>query len=748
MDLSKFFNPYDFANPVNERDLFVGRTAEIDDIKYYLDHARKASRPINLAILGSRASGKTSVLNMSQIEAEEREFCVIRVDLDEADSKTQLAFFYKIFDSMLTTACSFGAYGGLEGKTYDIYRSIVDAYEIPEDKTFCPFIFPVQYAKAMSRANADAALSDTAFKRDITNIRKELNRPVAVILDECDVLTRSRVHLEKMRNIFMNSPGFMLVLTGTPALFPLMNDVFSPIVRQFKKINIGPFTERMEAQNCIRKPLEKIGVVYPSETFFEIFDHETYRDVSDIQGITGGRPYEIQLVCHVLFRRMQEGRAKRMELTIDVLDDVRKELETSQDVSVRPILSAIRNFDEKQLKALGLLCVCSGHAKFEQIWFCEYVFRGEEEWMEKLLYEHLREFEKAGVVTIKDNIINFGGDDFDRIYFKYLARKEGVPHFINDFSLERFLTINLDSFLRKEFKGIRPFPGFTIGGREKPEIQEIAKALSDDRTDVDPFEWAPNAAEELYWSCLKFRGSDNFHVWGATITTPWIRVHRWYRFKDPKAANERPLEDLASTLTGPSHRAVILGGDVEFEIHTMPVVPVEKLVKKVEQSDNTRMKNNLGNRHQFEMIGAYLERGDIEEALFHVELAYRYSPTPQKANNLGYLFLVSDSLQKARELLEKAAKGYERPEDSALPNYDLGVVEAKEGNLEPALTKFKLAIEQTKASEKKEMRCLCLVLPKIAAEEKKLEFQEVREPDLIETAQSAASAIEELLSRS
>ena len=106
-DLSKIHNPYDFANPVKDQDLFVGRKDEMEEIKYYLDHARTAPRPINLAILGPRASGKTSILNMCELEAKTREFCTVRIDLDENDANTQLGFFYKIFDGLLASACEF-----------------------------------------------------------------------------------------------------------------------------------------------------------------------------------------------------------------------------------------------------------------------------------------------------------------------------------------------------------------------------------------------------------------------------------------------------------------------------------------------------------------------------------------------------------------------------------------------------------------------------------------------------------------
>jgi len=305
MEYSKLPNPYDFANPVNDRKLFAGRASEIDEINYYLDHAKSASRAINLAIIGGRASGKTSILNMIQLGAERRGFCVIRVELDESDAESQLAFFGKVFDALVTAVCEQGAFEGIHGKTYETYRDMVDAYLIPDDKISCPFVFPMQYAKAMSQNNIGIPVSDAAFKRDIRIIQTTLSKPIVILLDECDVLGKSRVHIEKLRNIFMNAQGFMLALTGTEALFPLINDVFSPIIRQFKKINVKPFNKIRETRDCICKPLYNLGIGP-----LEILDTETLYEVSAIHDLSGGRPYEIQLICHLLFRRIQQGRSK------------------------------------------------------------------------------------------------------------------------------------------------------------------------------------------------------------------------------------------------------------------------------------------------------------------------------------------------------------------------------------------------------------------------------------------------------
>ncbi|MHC5773963.1 hypothetical protein [Nostoc sp.] len=79
----------------------------------------------------------------------------------------------------------------------------------------------------------------------------------------------------------MNISGYMLVFTGTQELFPVIDEVFSPIIRQFKKINVGDFEDKKETEECIIKPLEKIGI--RPESFLDI---ETYSDISEIHNLS------------------------------------------------------------------------------------------------------------------------------------------------------------------------------------------------------------------------------------------------------------------------------------------------------------------------------------------------------------------------------------------------------------------------------------------------------------------------------
>jgi len=746
MDFSKLHNPFDFANPVIDPKLFAGRKSELEDIEYYLNHAKSAPRAINLALIGDRASGKTSLLNMIEAGAKQRGFCTVRIDLDESDVETQLVFFLKLFDGILTAACREGAFGGIQGKTYDTYRSMIDAYEIPEDRTFCSFVFPMQYAKAMGNGNNVAPVSDV-YKEDISLIHAELKKPIAILVDECDVLTHSRVHLEKLRNLFMNISGFFLVFTGTGAFFPLINDVFSPIIRQFKKINVKPFEHQDETKDCVEKPLKGLGIRTK-----DIFDFETLSEIAAIHNLSGGRPYEIQLICHQLFKRVQQGLALKLKLSIDVLDDVLAELQSLQDVDIRPVVQKIRELSKEELSALNVLLFSNNHLTFDQALYLEILFNINTEWTKETLKNKLDDLLSKGLIKIENGILGFAGDDFDKLYCKYYSRKQDVIISINELPFSVRLRIGIDIFVRRQV------PNFQLNDvyGESLTESELGEYLIDfGNLNFGFIEKNVALADILYRANAQNQDLKEFPFICVTIKTPWDRLQAWYMIDELQ--NEYPADvyigEFERIFRHIRENSQELKTEVSIKVFLVSVVPLESVASKVVLINNQKLKSGISDFHFMEMYECYTELQDSDGARYHGELALQFQPEPEDpsfANNLGYLFISIGEHDKALPLLETAEKQLKSIPDGlpsaivdfwggtdSLVHYNLGIVYAMKNEYDKALELMHKSIEE--AQKREDNECACLFVPEIV--DNHLMFREVFNPDLLETAKSSMTII-------
>ena len=701
-DLNELQNPYDFANPVTDWELFVGRRNEMAEIRYYLDHSKRADRPINIALLGERASGKTSVLNMTEAEAKKKGFCTVRIDLDEDDAKTQMNFFYKLFDGIFSASVEAGAFGGKSGRTYDTYLDIMNSYSIPDDKTFCPFIFPLQYAKALGSGNTQAPLSDNNFKNDLVKIYSEISCPVIVLFDEGNVLASSRVHLEKLRNIFMNINGYMLILTGTQELFPVMDDVFSPIVRQFKKINVVEFRDIKETEECVRRPLEKVGII-PEDVF-------DFDDLEELHEISSGKPYEIQLICHTQFRQIQEKRTPKMKVNLSILEEVRMQLERSQDISSRPVLTSIRNLNKRQLEALNILCYCNGHSNFDQLWSMYYLFKGEEKWTRKSLegeYKHLAELgifiipEDEGAIGFKkvppENVIEFAGDDFDKIYAKYFAREQGISLGIYSFPLELFWITNLILFMARTKLGNINVGGlsYTVDSEHKPIFDDFARLASE----RDDFTYSDKVSHniELYSIMFTYRESDSIPIGWIGLSAPWLRTGNWFYAVKPSGKTD--VQAFCNEMEVLKERAKAIGAELSVEVREIAVEPFEKLVEKIENTENMQLREKVAQDHAERIAKEYMG-GNTNEAVINAKFSLRYNPKPLDIttnNNIGYLFMSLGNLRRAKKYLERAESIATNDKDAVLPNYNLGILAFKRGDVKTAREKVRKASRQARS---------------------------------------------------
>jgi hypothetical protein len=702
-------NPYDFANPVNNMLLFADRIKEREEIDYYLDHATAAPQPISIALMGSRAAGKTSLLNYTEQEARKRDFLTVRINLDEDNVANVFSFFYKVFDSIFTEAVSKGCYEGFNGRVYETYLDITTAFKVDVDKVWMPFVFPAVYAKAAgSNAPATAQFPDNVFGKDLTTLQQAVGRPIILIFDECDLLSNARSILQKLRNTFMNLQGFMLVFSGTPQLFPVMDDVFSPIVRQFKKIPVREFGDKKDTEECIRKPLEQMQGDLPHEVF-----SLSSRFIEEVHELASGRPYEVQLLCHAMFKRIQAGRAKTMGLDLAVLEDVQLELAKEQDISSRKVLSAVRSLSDKQLKRLAPFCIFDSELSLEQIWQLESFLRKRDPMEKASLSAAFDEFVRLGILESKENSVRFCGDYFDRIFAKYYASEKRVSLGFSSINPDLLLATGIMRMLTESNRldalhlGVGSLASDDVIGR----IGEFVDKLADESHDA--FVNEVRGLDSVYMMMMRLRRVTEVPIFVVSVRLPWVSVAITLGTSSEEYA---VVADNAETeLIALKSRADTVGAEVTHSTGMLKVAPYELLQSRLKTSENAKLRAEICKEHLSEMYDQYIEKRNLKEAAFHAASLVRldYQPSEEEANNLGYVLLSLEQYGDAQKYFSIAKETDKTNNGRLLSTYNLGITELMGGRKQKAGELFEWCMEFGKGLPTRDRFVSCLFVPKV-----------------------------------
>lgn len=562
--------------------------------------------------MGDRAAGKTSLLNIIERESSEKDLFPVRIDLDETDIEDHLGFFYKIFNALASKAFDSGYFGGRTGKVFSTYLDMVSAYLTPETYTFAPWTFPVQYARARAHGRVGVALDDPAFKDDLKKFSGEIKKTIVFIFDECNVFRKDHFILQKLRNIFMNIPGFMLVFSGTKELFPIMDQIFSPIIRQFKRIEIGAFTREIDTVNCVQVPLQRAGI--KSKQAHNLFSNgEIFKD---IHGLSGGRPYEIQLICHMLMRRCQMGAAKRFLLNIGVLEEIRSELAAGQDIAERPVIGAVRGLPKNSLEALSILCACTERMKFDDIWATEYIIRSDSRWTKAALAEQKALLVSLGVLEEVGPYIKFAGEQFDRIYLKYVARQKQITLSIWDVPSELAFWGRFERALTQRWKPIISLGVLNTSSSFEDTNATVTSIVDDGPLDEQIF--TSMISEELITTLLSPQSKGKYAVIDGRLSHDQEQNQFWL-WRPLDASNPSKSEKLLKEFDEMSSRATSVGWILDFKIMEIEKQDPIKLTQRLKSIGNdvflARISSWLGSY----LVEAYVDNRDAALAQSYVE---------------------------------------------------------------------------------------------------------------------------------
>jgi hypothetical protein len=412
-------NPFDFSNPVTDRSVLAGRGAEMKQASYYLDQSREGAS-YSLALIGERASGKTSLLNALADYAIDTGLVAASVRLDEGLAADDLDFFREVFFSLMAACAERGLFGGEAGAEYDTFcRQILhDDLETQRDQE--PLAFGRVYAKARA-SNQRPQLSRRMLLSDLEVIVercRNANFPaVVLLLDEGDVMAENHALLQALRNLLMDSRHFSIITAGTEQMFPAISEVFSPVPRQFVRINVGPFRTWRDTRKAILSRLLLAGQEWAMPVLGQC---------REIHSVTRGSPYEVMLVSHFAYREMTQTHQRLpMGITPAAIEAVAGQLE-QQNPSVQETMAKLRDLEHADAETIRELIDLDGFAidrfALARMDFTQaYSEAGLERGRKDVLQTIQRLGAETGFVSVADGKVRVDADSFQRALIKYVV---------------------------------------------------------------------------------------------------------------------------------------------------------------------------------------------------------------------------------------------------------------------------------------------------------------------------------------
>lgn len=360
-------NPFQYLGPLSNPDLFMDREFELRDSYITCEQILRGGVG-GILIIGGRGSGKTSFIDALIRMLNERKVSCAKIDLDErmVAQENEVLFIRTILTELLNASKTSGL---LEENIIDKAISLLRGIET-EMEISLPGMKFIGTSSTSDKQFSYIILRDGL--RDFLKLLDEKGKAdtrhgAILILDEGDLLTLNRGLMQIMRNVFQNMPCVGLVVTGSTHLLEQVSDVFSPIPRFFRKIELGQYPNDTIAHESIQKPigiaiksLEEEGIKI--KVYHQEFESIVVRE-------TGRMPLDINLLSHFAWDKAALRRALRgdiVELYFD-FDKILLDQAISQLVGTREYASFIGELSDTEIILLQLLSKSPSKATIEEL---------------------------------------------------------------------------------------------------------------------------------------------------------------------------------------------------------------------------------------------------------------------------------------------------------------------------------------------------------------------------------------------
>lgn len=287
-------NPFKPGKPVDP-EYFGGRNRELETFRHYLGYSIEGN-PHNLAILGERGIGKSSLLRkFQQIASDEKGCLVVRRELDASvDSLSSLTLF--LLEALKSEGTS---YSSRKKKIASRVSSFFGNYKLG--------VSVLGHGFSVEKISRSVAIQDYLYKElmHIWEGVREGTGGIVFLLDEAEHLQNIQGSWSFLRSVLTRASeedaGYMLVVSGKLTLFRGIKEIFSPVERFFTPLEIMPMT-LPEVREALEKPLEQSLAVKVEN-----------RAIESVFRYSGGHPYIVQTFGLYMFEEASKKDSKSID---------------------------------------------------------------------------------------------------------------------------------------------------------------------------------------------------------------------------------------------------------------------------------------------------------------------------------------------------------------------------------------------------------------------------------------------------
>ena len=685
-------NPYTLG-PIKKRERLAGRSSELEELKYYLGLAQAGQTP-HLALIGNRGVGKTSLLLAAAELAKDHSLLPVAIDLNESKVRSAGVFWHDFYSTLTLAAAKVGCWGGVTGK---IYSSLLE--QLYQRKVVDLEMAVLQFPLTIARHDGDLtslpcpdALVVHDFGTVLTALQERGLEGMALLLDEGDCLSAHRDLLQTLRNVLQRVDRTCFLITGTESLFDTVSDVFSPIPRQFHRLDISRFSEWTQTFELLQKPTpEQVQPAIPT--------------VVELHDVCQGDPTELQLYCHHMYKAVEDGLSVQMELTPGVYRAVRKAYRAhSQAVDVK-VLNAIDELPDK-------LLVKSRWLRRRRLSLSENV---DLERLRKELHDgrtlstdnrrHLYEKLSASYKELYDRGISSSSESLDLIggavtagYWKSLVQTERSVTWAwidDDFSplIRRAITSELAKNIDHGIVRV-------IVGENEIDSTEALEQLR------AGLQFRNVSRRDVSRSMLVFAEARKEGVQTVVDVSYLLKDQRTTRFTvSYVGSNPSEVKSLAEAWIA-LREQVLLEHGMTVSIEKIKEVncPTNREIGRLARVAHIVLPSDVFGPNVMQQAVDLFVQGDLNGAIDLFEIMLRDLDDPWTRNNVGYCLLATGRTEEALAHLKRAAE-----KESALRCHNLAIAEALSGNLDLAKATLQRALKLQESNPDEGVVCMLLL---------------------------------------